>query len=98
MTFYTAAITLILVMDPLGNIPSFLAVLKRFDAAAQRRIIIRETGIAFIFLVVFLFCGQFIMHGLHLSAPALSVSGGIILFIIYLLNFNSRGCSKLIML
>mgnify|MGYP003952325509 CR=1 FL=1 len=82
MTFYTAAITLILVMDPLGNIPSFLAVLKRFDAAAQRRIIIRETGIAFIFLVVFLFCGQFIMHGLHLSAPALSVSGGIILFII----------------
>jgi len=84
MTFYTAAITLILVMDPLGNIPVFLSILNRYDEATQKRIIIRETAIAFLILVAFLFFGQYIMHGLHLTTAALSIAGGIILFLIAL--------------
>lgn len=82
MTFYSIAITLILVMDPLGNIPVFLSVLRRYDPKQQRRIIAREVGIAFIILVIFLFCGRYIMHWLHLSTEALSIAGGIILFLI----------------
>ncbi len=82
MTFYTAAITLILVMDPLGNIPVFLSILKRFDAKTQKRIILRETGIAFLILTAFLFFGQYIMRWLHLTTSALSIAGGIILFLI----------------
>lgn len=82
MTFYTAAITLVLVMDPLGNIPVFLSVLKRFPPARQRFLILRETVIAFAILVAFALFGPYIMRGLHLTTPALSVAGGIILFII----------------
>lgn len=82
MTFYSAAITLILVMDPLGNIPVFLSVLRRYDQAQQVRIIIREVLIATLILLAFLFLGRYIMHGLHLSTPALSISGGIVLFLI----------------
>ena len=84
MHFYTAAITLILVMDPLGNIPVFLSILRRFDSATQTRIIIRETGIAFIILLVFLFFGRYIMHALNLTTAALGIAGGIILFLIAL--------------
>lgn len=84
MTYYTAAITLILVMDPLGNIPVFLSLLKRYDPKTQARIITRETCIAFLILTLFLFSGKFIMGGLHLTPEALRVSGGIILFIIAL--------------
>lgn len=49
MTLYTIAITLILVMDPLGNIPVFLAILKQYDARTQVRIILRESIIAFFY-------------------------------------------------
>lgn len=82
MTIYSVAITLILVMDPLGNIPVFLSVLRRYEPKQQRRIITREVGIAFIILAIFLFFGRYIMHWLHLSTEALSIAGGIILFLI----------------
>lgn len=82
MTFYTAVITLILVMDPVGNVPVFLAILKKFSIKQQARIILRESGIAFIILAVFLFFGRYILNGLKITDPALSIAGGIILFII----------------
>lgn len=84
MTFYTAAITLILVMDPLGNIPIFLSILGKYDPKTQTRIIIRETLIAFIILIIFLFFGKYILRGLHITTYALSMAGGIILFLIAL--------------
>lgn len=82
MTLYTATITLILVMDPLGNIPVFLSVLKGYDSKAQARIMVREATIAFAILVLFVFAGQYILHGLHITTPALGIAGGLILFII----------------
>ncbi len=82
MTIYNIAMTLILVMDPLGNVPVFLAVLKKFDPKTQTRIILRECFIAFLVLTIFLFFGRYILHGLDISTAALSISGGIILFII----------------
>ncbi|HAK45272.1 MAG TPA: hypothetical protein DCO79_05060 [Spirochaeta sp.] len=82
MTLYTAVITLILIMDPFGNIPIFLSVLENFEPKKRRAIILRESIFAFIVLVFFLFFGRFILQGLHISQPALSVSGGIILFLI----------------
>jgi multiple antibiotic resistance protein len=82
MTLFTAAITLILVMDPLGNIPVFLSTLKDIDPGRQHFIIIRETLIAFLILVLFLFFGGSILHGLNITQPALYIAGGIILFLI----------------
>ena len=52
MTLYTIAITLILVMDPLGNIPVFLAILRKYNIRDQIRIILRESTIAFIILAL----------------------------------------------
>ncbi len=82
MTLYTAAITLILVMDPLGNIPIFINTLKGIDPNRQKIIILRETLIAFLILTIFLFFGGSILHHLNITEPALSMSGGIILFLI----------------
>ncbi len=84
MSLYTNTITLILVMDPLGNIPIFLSILKNFDFKAQRRIMIRESLIAFFVLLVFLFCGQYVMKGLNLTTEALSIAGATVLFLISL--------------
>lgn len=82
MTLYSATLTLLLVMDPLGNIPMFLAILNSVNPKRRQKIILRETFIAFIILVIFLFFGKYILAGMHISEPALSVAGGIILFLI----------------
>jgi multiple antibiotic resistance protein len=82
MTLYSATITLILVMDPLGNVPLFLSVLNHVPPKKRRHIILRETFIAFIILTLFLFFGQYILHGMNISEPALAIAGGIILFLI----------------
>jgi multiple antibiotic resistance protein len=82
MTLYSATITLLLVMDPLGNIPLFLSILNHIDPKKRQRIILRETFIAFILLTLFLFFGQHILEGMHISQPALQIAGGIILFLI----------------
>ena len=84
MTLYTIIITLTLVMDPLGNIPVFLAILRNYDIRTQTRIILRESVIAFLILALFVFFGCYILHGLHITTSALSIAGGIILFIIAL--------------
>lgn len=82
MTVYTAALTLILVMDPIGNIPLFLSALKGIEPRRQMQIIIRESLIAFLILTFFLFFGGYLLHGLNITEPALYIAGGIILFLI----------------
>lgn len=82
MTLISATITLLLVMDPLGNIPLFLSVLNHVPANKRRIIIIREACIAFIILTTFLYFGQYILESMHISQPALAIAGGIILFLI----------------
>lgn len=84
MTIYSAAMTFFLVMDPIGNIPAYLAILSPVDEARRSRIVLRESAIAFIFLTVFLFAGKHILSGLSITTPALGMAGGIILFLIAL--------------
>jgi multiple antibiotic resistance protein len=82
MNLYTATITLILVMDPLGNVPVFLTVLNSVELKRRKLIVLRETFIAFLILLLFLFFGKNILESMQLSGPALGISGGIILFLI----------------
>ncbi len=82
MTFFSAAITLLLIMDPFGNSLAFLSLLKDFSNRRRRIIILREMVIALVILVLFLFFGKYILAGMNISEPALEIAGGVILFII----------------
>lgn len=84
MNVFTAALTLTIVMDPLGNVPVFLSMLSRLKAKRRYWVIARESIFAFMILSAFLFFGDDILLGLGISPPALSISGGIILFLIAL--------------
>ncbi len=84
MTLTSAAIMLFLVIDPLGNVPFFLSALKNVEPQRQKRIIARELLIALFVLVSFLFLGRFFLEVLHISEPALSIAGGVLLFLIAL--------------
>lgn len=90
-TIWSAAVLLLFVMDPLGNIPLFLSILKGTDPQRRRIIIIRELLIALGILMMFLFFGQGLLNFLHLDQESVTISGGIVLLIIGLrMIFPSR--------
>lgn len=84
MTLFSATILLLLVADPLGNVPLFIACLKDVEKERHLKIILREVFFAFLVLSLFLFCGRYLLAALHLSEPSLRLSGGVILFLIAL--------------
>ena len=85
MDILSAGLTLLLIMDPLGNIPVFLSVLKKVEnESRKRKILIRELAIALIVLLVFLFVGQYFLEWLNLRQEAVHIAGGIVLFLIAL--------------
>ncbi|STJ08846.1 dITP- and XTP- hydrolase [Escherichia coli] len=49
---------LILIMDPLGNLPIFMSVLKHTEPKRRRAIMVRELLIALLVMLVFLFAGE----------------------------------------
>jgi len=79
---FSAAVLLVLIMDPLGNLPFFMSVLKHIDPKRRRVIIIRELLIALVIMLLFLFTGEKMLAFLNLRAETVSISGGIILFLI----------------
>jgi MarC family membrane protein len=84
MTTFSAAILLFFVMDPIGNIPLFLSALKPVDPDRRLRVVGRELLIAYGLLVAFLFAGRPLLSTLAISEPALTIAGGIVLFLIAL--------------
>ena len=82
MTILAAILLLIIIMDPIGNVPVFLSILKNIPIERRRIIIIRELLIAFIILLFFMFVGRYVLQMLEIEQSSLGVTGGIILFII----------------
>lgn len=82
MTTLSAAILLFLIMDPLGNIPLFLSLLKDVPPKRRRVVMIRELLIALGVLLVFLIGGTHILRLLQLRQESISIAGGIVLFLI----------------
>lgn len=82
MTIASAAVLLFLILDPLGNIPIFLSVLKPLPPARQRIVVARELLIALIVLMAFLWGGKYALEVMHLRQESVSIAGGIVLFLI----------------
>lgn len=90
-----AVVTLFLIMDPIGNIPPFLSVLKSVNPERRRRVLIREILFAYLALLACLFLGDVVLHFLRLDEATISVAGGIVLFLIALrMVFPSEGRSE----
>jgi len=84
MKIFFNAITLLLIMDPLGNIPPFLSCLKHVQPDRRRKVLVREILFAYMVLLVFLFLGRYLLRVLSLQEETISIAGGIVLFLIAL--------------
>jgi MarC family membrane protein len=82
MEIVSAAILLFLIMDPLGNIPVFLSLLKALPPGRRHFVLARELVIALVVLLLFLYSGQALLGLLHLRQESVSIAGGIVLFLI----------------
>jgi MarC family membrane protein len=83
-TFLSATILLIFITDPLGNIPLFIAALRRVRPERRSRVILRECTISFSVMLVFMIFGRHILAVMNLTDEILRVAGGVILFLIAL--------------
>lgn len=81
-TFVSALILLLLVLDPLGSLPIFIAVMRHVQPQRKRKVALREAFIAFVVLVIFMFMGGQLLQVMRLSERSLEVAGGVILLII----------------
>lgn len=70
------------IMDSLGTLPLFVSLLKHFEPARQRKIILREMIIALGLMIIFLFFGHGFFSLLHITHASLEMAGGIILFLL----------------
>ena len=76
------AISLFFVINALGNIPLYLALLGRYSMKKQRTILIREFVIALLILLAFNYFGAKIFEFLGITQPILGMAGGILLLLI----------------
>jgi multiple antibiotic resistance protein len=82
ISLFTITLILLLIMDPIGNINSFLKLVDGLDRKRQRIIVLREMMIALVAMLVFNYLGEVIFDFLSLSETTVRLSSGIILFLI----------------
>ncbi|HZH42883.1 MAG TPA: YhgN family NAAT transporter [Lysobacter sp.] len=82
MTIASAALLLFLILDPLGNIPVFLSLLRSLPPKRQRIVLARELLIALAVLMAFLWGGKYVLELMHLRQESVQIAGGIVLFLI----------------
>mgnify|MGYP001029591559 FL=1 len=80
--FLATVVLLLILLDPLGNIPLLISLLRPLAPARRQRVVLRENAVAGVLLIIFVFIGDWLLAVLRLSAPALEISGGLILFLI----------------
>src|SRR5467141_2819647 len=83
-SFTSAVVILLLVTDPIGNIPLFVSLLRHVDPERRVRVIVRECAIALAVLLICVPFGGSLLELFGLSERSLNLAGGVILFLIAL--------------
>ncbi|BBI16659.1 MarC family protein [Neochlamydia sp. S13] len=84
MSLFQIALTFFLVTNPIGNSPTILALVKDFEFEHQKKILMREGLIAFLIAIFFQYLGEIFLGVLFVHDFAVSITGGILLFLVAL--------------
>jgi multiple antibiotic resistance protein len=76
----SALLTLFVVVDPVGLVPTFLAVTEGLPRSARRSVAVRASVIAGAILVGAALIGAWLLHALAISLAAFRIAGGLLLF------------------
>jgi hypothetical protein len=76
----SALVTLVVVVDPIGLAPTFLAVTSGLPDEARRQVALRAPVIAGTILTGTTLIGDWLLRQLGISLPAFRIAGGLLLF------------------
>jgi multiple antibiotic resistance protein len=76
----SALVTLLVVVDPIGLVPSYLAVTHGLPKRARRSVALRAAVIAAVILAGSAFIGDWLLRTLSIGMPAFRIAGGLLLF------------------
>jgi multiple antibiotic resistance protein len=82
--FGEAFVTLFVIMDPLGTVPLFLALMSGRGAKARKRASGQAVGVSFVVICAFAVFGQQLLEYLGIGIPALQGAGGLLLLLVAL--------------
>ncbi len=78
----SALVTLLVVVDPVGLVPTFLAVTHGLPAKARKQIALRASAIAGLILMGTALVGDWLLRQLGIGVPAFRIAGGLLLFLV----------------
>jgi len=78
--FVSAVVTLIVVVDPVGLVPTFLAVTTGIPDTARREVALRAAIFAGAILAGTALAGDQLLRQLGITLPAFRIAGGLLLF------------------
>ena len=81
LTLLTVTVILFLIMDPIGNISSYLTLMKDIPPSRARWILLREMLIALAFMILFNFIGEWLLDLLQVSEVTIRLASATILFL-----------------
>lgn len=80
----SSTVLLLLVTDPLGCFPAYVALLRQVPSERKTRVIVREVAVAFVLLLLFSVFGSQLLAVMQLSETSVAIAGGVVLLMIAL--------------
>jgi len=75
---------LFFIVDPIGNVPLFLAITPKNDFIERKQVVEKASIASGLILIFFLLTGNLILNLFHITIGAFKIAGGILIFIISL--------------
>ena len=94
--FFYAFMAFFAIMNPISNLPAYMALVADDSQKISRKIAFRSLLIAFVIITVFIFSGDFIFKVFGITIVSFRIAGGILVAIIgyHMINGNHSPSSK----
>ena len=88
--FFYAFMAFFAIMNPISNLPAYMALLADDSQKISRKIAFRSLLIAFVIITVFIFSGDFIFKVFGITIVSFRIAGGILVAVIgyHMINGN----------
>ncbi len=79
--YFATFVSFFAVIDPIGTVPVFIAVTKKYDDHQRKAVAFKATLVASGILVFFVVAGQPVLNAMSIPLTAFQIAGGIVLFL-----------------
>ena len=86
--FVDVFVTVLVIMDPIGTTPIFVALTRHQDRSTRNRSALTAAGVAAAVILVFALFGEQLLEVLGIELEALQVAGGLLLLVVALELFQ----------